>query len=75
MPIIVQGKQLDVKALSEALSEALEAKKQVRPKYTVSHKQAPNDKDYEEAKIVIGGEEKTLSKSSNFLLDMISEEE
>ena len=71
MPIFVKGQEINTKKLAEEF----EARKKVRPKYTLNTKpREKTDEDYANAKIVIGGEEKSLSKSSNFMLDMISNE-
>lgn len=66
MPIIVQGKVVSSKELEE-----IKAK---RPKYTLN-KSNDIDESYEEAKIIIDGKIKKLSKSSNYMLDMLSDEE
>jgi hypothetical protein len=68
MPLYINDKKVDIKALAEEHAK----RNQLRPKYTLNRKRT--DEDYENAKIIIGGEEKTISKSSSFLLDMITEE-
>lgn len=69
MPIIINDKLLDVKALEEDLKK----KQEKRPKYTLNRKTP--EQSLEESKIIIDGKQKNLSNSSKYLLDMISEEE
>lgn len=63
MPIFVNGKEI----------REVDLAKSKRPKYTLNSEKT--DESYEESKIIINGQEKTLSKSSKYLLDMISDEE
>lgn len=68
MPITVNGKLVS----SEEVKELLQ-KKAKRPKYTLNEKKA--DEIYSEATLLIDGKKKKLSKSSNYMLDMISDDE
>lgn len=69
MPIIINNKQLDVKTLAADLDKK---KQELRPKYALNRQLS--EKEYNESKIIIDGKEKSLSASSKYLLDMISEE-
>lgn len=48
--------------------------KSKRPKYKLVKQKSP-DEVLEESKIIIDGQEKKLSKSSKYLLDLLSDEE
>lgn len=70
MPIIMNDKVLNVKALEQEIKKK---SRELRAKYTLN-RQTTTEQQLAESKVIIDGREKKLNTSSKFFLDMISED-